>query len=274
MSESIQAAWVPYGRTLKEMRLQAGLTCRALAQEAACAESLISKIENGKRRVSGQVNRQLAAALIAEHIDDADQRLRHAHIRAHQASQYTWHTDIADLEAAADTMTIWEPLLVPGVLQTNAYARTVFSEGRPQATTEEVSQLVEDRMERVRAVATKQIWAILDENALYRPVGGHRAMAEQIRHLISRPSPRHKVTIFPRASPYCGGLAGSIILLDTMDGLSAYAEHTSGGDIIYDRSEIARISAVWREISAWALSPAESITAMEAAVKHHESKGG
>lgn len=271
MTGKVMAAWVPYGRTLRELRRQSGMSCRALAREVACAESLISKAERANRRISVQVNKQLGAAL-ARHIPHAEQRLDVAHTRAVRSSQHTWYTDIADLEAEATAITIWEPLLIPGVFQIEAYAEAVFSDGRPKDTPEQISQLVRARMERFHMVSTKEVWAIVDETALYRAVGGHQTMATQIRHLMALVSKHRRVTIVPRTAPYCGGLAGSIILLSTHDRTTAYVEHTAGGDIISDPDEAARISAVWREISAWALSPPESIKAMEAAVKFHESQ--
>ncbi len=272
MPEPPKSAWVPYGRTLRQLRTQAGLTCRQLARESRCAESLISKIERGRRSVSGQVHNQIATAL-AHHIPYADQRLRDAHTRSQRAAQNTWHTDIADLEAEATTMAIWEPLLVPGIFQTAAYAEAIFIDGRPNTTQEEIIGIVGARMERARAAAHKEVWVVLDETALYRTVGGAHVMAAQIRHLIGVSSNRRKITIFPRNAPYCGGLNGPLNLLSTQDQTTrAYVEHTAGGEIIHDPDEIGRVSSVWRELSAWALSPSESIEAMEEAVLNHELK--
>lgn len=269
MPESVKAAWVPYGRTLKQLRDQAHLSCRQLAREASCAESLVSKVERGTRGVSKEIHSQLANALAAR-LHFADRRLGEAHSRAERAAQYTWHTDIADAEAEATSMQIWEPLLVPGICQTAAYAQAVFTDGRPGEPLEQISQLTGARMERVRAVSNKEIWVILDETALYRSVGGPQVMAEQLRYLRAISSLQHKITIFPQTAPYCGGLAGSIILLSAKGRVTAYGEHTAGGEIITDQDEVARISAVWRELSAWALSPSESIKALTRAVQHHE----
>lgn len=268
--ETIKAAWVPYGRTLRQLRAQAGLTCRQLAAKASCAESLISKVERGRRRVSGQVSSQLGTAL-QPLVPEAGKRLEQAHESAVHASQYTWYTDIANLEVQAETIQIWEPLLVPGIFQTSSYATTVFSEGRPQAAPEEIKKLVAARMERARSVADKEIWAILDETVLYRPVGGHQVMIDQINHLLGLPCKQTKIRVVPRTSPYCGGLAGSIMVISS-NRTSVYVEHTAGGDIITDPASISRISAVWREISAWAISPAASITAMKKAVTYHKEQ--
>lgn len=269
MPETVKAAWIPYGRTLRQLRTQAGLSCRELAAKATCAESLVSKIERGRRRVSGQVNNQLGTAL-DQVLPHAAKRLSDAHLKSERSSAHPWFNDIADLEAAATTIEAWEPLLVPGIFQTAAYAATVFAEGRPQATPDQIAEHVGARMERARSVAGKETWTILDETVLYRPVGGRQVMVDQVRHLTGLASKRNKITIFPRHAPYCGGLAGSIILLSADERTTAYVEHTAGGDIIYDPDEIARIRAVWREISVWALSPDDSIKAMEAAIKVHE----
>lgn len=271
MPEMVKAAWIPYGRTLRQLRTQSRMSCRALASSAACAESLISKIERGLRGVSEQMSQTLGQALEAQ-VPHAAKRLRSAYERAERASQYTWHTDIADVEVEATHMQIWEPLLVPGIHQTAAYAESVFRDGRPDASYTTIADLVATRMDRVRTAENKEIWSILDETSLYRRVGGPQVMAAQIRYLIDISSHRRKITVLPKDTPYCGGLAGSIILLGSPPShQTAYAEHTSGGEIITDPDEIVRVSAIWRELSAWAQTPAESIETMKKALKVHES---
>lgn len=270
MPESVKPAWVPYGRVLKHLRKESGLSCRDLAGLANCAESLISKLERGRRSVSVQVNSEIATVL-GDRVALATERLTDAHAKAVQASKNSWHIEIADVEAEATSMQIWEPLLVPGIMQTEDYAEAVFSDGRPNEA--DVTQHVGTRMERALAVADKDQWVILDEMALYRDVGSPRTMADQIRHLVTVAAMRsRRVTIFPRGAPYCGGLSGSFILLSTQDRTHAYTEHTGGGEIINDPDEVDRISAVWRELSAWALSPAESAAVMEKAIRHHEKE--
>lgn len=272
MSEPTLAAWVPYGRTLRNLRTQAELTCRQLAARASCADSLISKVERGRRRVSKQVNNHLATAL-EKTVPGANHTLTQAYERAVYASQYSWHTDIADLEAQAALIQIWEPLLVPGVLQTLAYSTTVFTEGRPHASSQEIDELVQARMERTQTATDKELWAVMDETVLYRTVGCHQTMADQLQHLVDLSCKKTKITVVPQNAPYCGGLAGSIILLSDHARTSVYVEHTAGGDIITNPADVARISAVWREISAWALSPAVSTRAIKAAITWHTQQG-
>ncbi|MBL1098867.1 helix-turn-helix domain-containing protein [Streptomyces coffeae] len=113
-----------------------------------------------------------------------------------------WFSAYVSLESEATVIRAYEPHYVPGLLQTEEYARAVLRTGFPNDTEEELDRRIALRVQR-QSLLTKPdaptIWAILDETVLRRPVGGHQVMREQIDHLIDaleRPKVRLQVMRF------------------------------------------------------------------------------
>jgi hypothetical protein len=83
---------------------------------------------------------------------------------------------------------VYAPKLVPGLLQTEAYAREVLGSGHPPKSDEERDKLLATRLERARILEdfhSPMLWAMLDEAVLRRPIGGPAVMCEQLRHILS-----------------------------------------------------------------------------------------
>ncbi|MGQ4271031.1 helix-turn-helix domain-containing protein [Nocardiopsis changdeensis] len=263
MSELVKPNWVAFGRLLREGREEAGLSRRELARRASCAESLVSKVESAKRRVSAQVAAQLGQVL------GAAEELEEARKKAERADRHPWNTDIVEHEAEAVHLKAWAPLIIPGIVQTPEYAAAVFRDGRPGIEEDSVTSLVAARLARSEIALQREVWIVVDETALLRRVGRWpEVMAGQIRHLMRLASTQCKITVLPADCEYSGGLSGPIYLAQMSDHrMVAYAEHISGGDVLADPDAILRIDAIWREITAWALSPAQSLTVMKESLK-------
>jgi transcriptional regulator with XRE-family HTH domain len=165
---------------------------------------------------------------------------------------------VAD-EAVAVQIRTWEPLLVPGLLQTEQYAWALFRTRWPDDA-EGVQRRVIARMAR-RTVLSRPdapaLVAILDEAALRRPVGGTEVMREQLRELLR---PRGNVTI--RVVPFTAGahpgLEGGFVLLDfpeeTTFATEVYAESIAGDLYPESADQISRISLAYKRIEQAALT--------------------
>ncbi|MFC4495988.1 helix-turn-helix domain-containing protein [Streptomyces ovatisporus] len=99
-----------------------------------------------------------------------------------------WFRTYLGLEQAADVIRTYEVQFIPGLLQTPQYARAVVALGHPGASDDRISRRVELRMQRQRVLHSAQpphLWAVIDEAALRRPVGGPETMRGQVQHLIA-----------------------------------------------------------------------------------------
>lgn len=120
-------------------------------------------------------------------------------------------------EGDAASIHTFEALLVPGLLQTESYARALFQAGRPGEPAQEIERLVESRMLRQGLLASDdapKLWAILDEAALRRRVGGVAVMREQLDHLLARAQqPNITIQVVPfKVGAYLSMEGGFIIL--------------------------------------------------------------
>jgi hypothetical protein len=98
-----------------------------------------------------------------------------------------WFVTFVGLEEAASLIRTYEVQFVPGLLQTAAYARAVIQLGYPDGPESEVDQRVHLRMQRQERLTRKdgpRLWAVVDEAALKRPIGGDGIMREQLQHLL------------------------------------------------------------------------------------------
>jgi transcriptional regulator with XRE-family HTH domain len=100
-----------------------------------------------------------------------------------------WFETYVGLEEAASLIRTYEVQFIPGLLQTEDYARAVTLAGRPDLPNEEVERKVKLRMHRQRILTretdTPRLWAVIDEGALRRPIGGSKVMKAQLEHLLS-----------------------------------------------------------------------------------------
>ncbi|MFJ8308246.1 MULTISPECIES: Scr1 family TA system antitoxin-like transcriptional regulator [unclassified Streptomyces] len=169
-----------YGEWLKEQRELAGLTQQQLADMALMSRTHIAHIEAGRRWPSEDDARRLDLALntgnvLVSFLPDKNARPVANHFET--AKRF---------EQQASVIREFALSYVPGILQTEAYARAVLSVRYPPLSPEERDKAVATRLERSRILTdpvTPVVWALLDENVLRHPVGGSTVMAEQLVHL-------------------------------------------------------------------------------------------
>jgi transcriptional regulator with XRE-family HTH domain len=173
------------GAELRRARLAAGFSGQdALAAQLAFDRSVIAKAETGDRPPSADV---LAAwcsvtGLDAEHYGRLALLARRA-----DGAVPTWFEGWLEAEREAHTLRVWSPLLVPGLLQTPGYARTLFLAA--QFTDDEADELTDTRLAR-QAILERpdppQVTLVLDETVLHRQIGSSVTMAEQLEHMAEQ----------------------------------------------------------------------------------------
>ncbi|WP_338484324.1 helix-turn-helix transcriptional regulator [Streptomyces sp. SCSIO 75703] len=173
-----------YGAELRFKRESAGLTLEQLAEGSFRGISFLSQIERGERRMPVDLARHVDERLGT---DGFFQRRCDDVAKARRVGIAPHFADVADLEKSARTIEDWAPLLVPGLLQTRAYAEAIARSAMPRASDIEVKQVVDARMARASLFdeeAPPRLWAILDESIIRRPVLAPAGMAELLDHIV------------------------------------------------------------------------------------------
>jgi transcriptional regulator with XRE-family HTH domain len=212
------------GAQLRRLREERGLSRLEAGWEIRASESKISRMELG--RVSFK-ERDVADLLTLYGVVDEGERGVLLSL-ARQANTPGWWHQFVDvlpgwfqayvgLEAAASLIRTYEVQFVPGLLQTEAYARAVIGLGYASAAREEIERRVSVRMARQRVLARPsppRLWAVVDEAALRRPIGGREVMRAQLEALVeASKQPNVGVQVVPFDRGGHAGTGGAFTLL-------------------------------------------------------------
>ena len=261
------------GTELRNLRESNGYKLEEVAAHLGVAPSTLSRIETGKAPTKSAYLNQLL-----EMYGVADQGQRQVLVdmarEGHRKGWWAAYDDVlpsgfdiyVGLEAETAAVRSYEISVVPGLLQTPGYARAVLREMFPRHEAEQIDRLVDLRMERQRRLDEEpllEVWAILDEAVVRRPVGGTQVMRGQLDRLLGL-APRPGITL--QVLPFdCGAHAGhggpfSILEFpNRTDSEVAYVESVAGNLYLEkDREVRARVEAFDR-LRAAALAPAASV---------------
>ncbi|MBV1952813.1 helix-turn-helix transcriptional regulator [Streptomyces albidoflavus] len=176
-----------------------------------------------------------------------------------------------ELEGKAVAIREYSPQVVPGLLQTEDYARALFLLGDPHAAKEDISKLVQGRMLRQRAleVSRTRLSVILDEAVLRRSYGGPAIMRAQFSRLLRTPSsPRFVLQVLPFSHGGHALAGGSLSVLTLPRGeVLAYEEAINKGTLVEDRDEVEYRSRHYDLLAASALSPQDSVDMIRSAME-------
>ncbi|MGW6459750.1 helix-turn-helix domain-containing protein [Streptomyces sp. NPDC055078] len=183
-----------------------------------------------------------------------------------------YHSDLPEeytayigFEAEARTVRNYESLFIPGLAQTEDYAYAVVRGVLPMASQKEVEQRVQARMERQALLAKErplQLWAIVDEAAIRREVGGRKVMREQAQHLLRlMEEPHVTFQVIPFEKGAHAGMPSSFVHMDFPDPADPelVCVDTSAGDLFLEaEAEIRRYKSMFEHLQAVAVGPNDS----------------
>lgn len=246
-----------YGTKLRKLRGRAGLTQRQLGDRVPIAHSRIAQFELGNEVPPEDVNGRLDLILGAE----GDLVDLWGHLR--RTPYPDWARRYMALEQQAHKVAKYMAHTVPGLLQTQAYARALLSVARPSVGAE-LGRMLEARMRR-QTVLTREtppvLWAILDEAVLRRPVGDAATFREQLAHLLHMMAECEHVTV--QVLPFEQGehplLGGSLTVLSLRNRPDvAYMESSHSGELVESPEAVAEYLLALDHLRAQALSPGRS----------------
>jgi len=259
------------GGQLKAMREAAGYTHLQIADVLACSESKIYKIEAGD---VGLNRGDLLVMLDRYKISEDDPRGPAALDLQSQGKQRGWwaqygtlptnYAMYVGLEGAATQIRTFELAVVPGLLQTEEYARAISSGAFPEQPGE-VRKRVDVRLARQACLTDEpllRLWAIVDEGVLLRRTGGDAVIRAQLRHLVEMSKrPNITIQVLPFGAGWHPGTTGSFSILDFPEGIHtpvAYVVSPAGEMYLEREDEMNRIILAYTHLQTAALSPGKS----------------
>jgi len=207
-------AWL--GEEVRRARLAAGFKRQdQLARRLGFDRTVITKIETGERPPSGEVADALAT-LFPQLAGGRFAELAEVARRAFGKFPGWFERDWLPVEREAASLRWWEPLLVPGLLQTAEYARALFEAWQPASSAEDLDALVTGRLDRQRILDREtppDLRVVLDEPVLHKAIGPAKIMAAQLEHLADMSCrPMVTVQVVPAEVGAHGGLLGAFII--------------------------------------------------------------
>lgn len=252
-----------FGAALKSFRKRAGYTQESLAPEIGYSAHFIASIEQGRRFPPPRFVDQTEATL------DAFGTLRLVvNQLSRQRGLASWFRRWAQLEQEALTLYTYECRMVPGLLQTPAYARALFADKLPPMSDEQIEAQLTARLERQTLLTGRPNTAysfILEEHLFHRRMGGAAVTHELIGHVIGLAEQRNiEIQVMPLMSESHAGLAGPMRLLETPDNRwYAYCEGQRSGWLISDPKEISVLQTRYARMRSQALSLNESVSLLQ-----------
>lgn len=178
----------------------------------------------------------------------------------------SWLRDWAPVEQDALVLRSYEPVLIPGLLQTEEYARACLARG--QVPADEVEEQVAVRMER-QAILTRKapvrLTAVMDEFVLRRPIGGPEVMKDELEQLIDMAAKPHiHLHVVPAEVGAYAGLDGGYVIATLPEGQDVgYVDNPLGGQLVELSADVLSLRNIWEDVRAVALPEGLTIALIE-----------
>lgn len=261
------------GAELRRLREEANVSQRDAGEALDGGQAKVSKIENGRQRVT---RLELLALLDLYQVADTSLRDFLVELARQSRTKGWWHQyggaltassqEMVALETECDRMITYENMVLPGLLQTPEYAAALIRGLEPQLTDEQVQLYVNVRMERQKIFARPeppQFVCLLDEALLHRPIGGDEVMAAQLRSLISTSRrPKTVIQVVPLSHAVHPGVSGRFrAFFHTTPTMFDVVEvpHWEGNLYLEEPTHVESFRLVFDDIRAAALSSQASM---------------
>ncbi|MEU8706874.1 helix-turn-helix transcriptional regulator [Streptomyces sp. NPDC048565] len=258
----LPGAWVAYGTLLQHLRKRAELNQQALGEAIGYSLEQVASVEQGRRPAKE------AFTEAADRVLDARGVLEVLQPGVDRAKLPRFFRNFATIEAEVLSRFSYDPLLVPGLLQTEAYARAVFAGHCPPFSEEIVDRHTEARLGRQKLLTRDpmaELSFIIGEEALRNPTGGAAVMREQWQHLLEVGTLRNvEVQVMPDRSGFHTGLDGPYVLIETKElRRLGYIESQEIGCIVSDPADVSGFALRYGKLRSQALNARESARLIE-----------
>jgi hypothetical protein len=253
---------------LRRLREAANMTADSVAERLEWSRGKLSRIETAQWQRPNP--RDVRDLLDVYGVVDPGQREAMITLakESRQRGWWTAYKDVLagsyiDLEAEASTISTFEPLVIPGLLQTPAYAAEITRAALVRDPAE-VERRVTLRMERQKLLTQKdspRFWVVIDEAALVRPLSSPPVFREQLQRLIDTEPLEHvTIQVLPLTAGLHAGMAGQFVIMEfPEDPKIVYVETGTDGLYLEKPEELARYTLVFQHLCATALAPDASL---------------
>lgn len=257
MDAAESSGWVRFGTELRAHRAAKGWTQVQLGKEIGYSGSFVSDVERGDRGVVEE---------FAKACDDTF-GTPGTFVRLWEDAQRSlfpvWFAPVIPIEREAEKISGWELGSVPGLLQTDGYARALAKARKPQDAEEAIERIVQARMDRQGILSRAKppmLWYVIAEGVLRQCIGGTDVMAAQLERLIKAAgSPGIILQVLPFSAQANAGVAGLLYLYErTGQSVVAYCETHGGARVINEATEVSDLTTVMGMLRAAALPPWDS----------------
>ncbi|MEV6795522.1 helix-turn-helix transcriptional regulator [Streptomyces sp. NPDC051320] len=251
------------GELIRNFRARAGLTRQDVGDRLLISESLAGAYERGERIPTTSFLHD------ADTVLDARGALKSCIALMEEEKYPRTFVGWVRLEKVAASISAYENMLFPGLMQTEDYIQALYEVRVPQLSEAEIDKSVEARLER-QAVLTRNplpiVAYVIEESVLQRPIGGREVLRKQLLHVLDCMGSMHNlmVQVMPTARHVHAGLHGTFQLLSTPDGRNwGYDEGQAGGTLISKPQEVNQLMDRFGMLRAQALTPWESAELIE-----------
>lgn len=256
------------GQELRRLRELKGMTAEEVAERLLVSQSKISRLENGRRSISQRDVRDLCGVYEVEDHRIVDSLMQ----MAKDSRQQGWWHSFGDipysvyigLETDAASLRVYDPQVVPGLLQTRAYAEALITGALPETTPTDIEKRVQVRVRRQERINAPdnplRLWTVLDESALRRVVGSRHLMRDQLEHLVEQSQlPHVTVQVIPFEMGAHPGLNGQYAILEFPDASSVvYIEGVTSDLYLEKANDVQQYSVMYEHLRAQALNVDQS----------------
>ncbi|MET7681418.1 helix-turn-helix transcriptional regulator [Streptomyces sp. NPDC005423] len=258
------------GQELRRLRELKGMTAEEVAERLLVSQSKISRLENGRRSISQRDVRDLCGVYEVEDHRIVDSLMQ----MAKDSRQQGWWHSFGDipysvyigLETDAASLRVYDPQVVPGLLQTRQYAEALIAGALPETAQADIDKRVQVRLRRQERIVAPEnplrLWTVLDESALRRVVGNRSLMRDQLEHLVEQSQlPHVTVQVIPFDMGAHPGLNGQYAILefpDAADSSVVYIEGVTSDLYLEKANDVQKYSVMYEHLRAQALNVEQS----------------
>jgi transcriptional regulator with XRE-family HTH domain len=265
---------------IRSIRLEQGKRIEDVAEAAGLSASALSRMENGSRKILPR-----AVRLLAEPLNLTEAQKNELILLAKEAEQHGWWTEYGQavpkwfdsyvgLEAAADSIRVYENELVHGLLQTPEYARAVYLAAQPHLPEEERERYIDLRIARQEILTgphTPDLWFIFNEAVIRRVVGGPKVMRGQLARLLEvGEAPHIRIQVLPYDIGAHAAMDGRFVLLTLPEHTApdlVYIEYSYGSLYLDRKDDLKRYSWMFEQLRADALAPSATLSLIQKVMK-------